>query len=238
MRTRALTRSLIPDRLLEPYFLRRQIPAQHRIAYSHGLISPLPLFFLEQIARWTVDEEVPGDFVECGVYKGGSAGVLGIEMMRDTGAQRRLRLYDSFQGMPAAGPEDGGGSQTLHGSWVGSVRSTRRNLRRVGVPPARFEIVPGWFDRTLPRARGRPIALLHVDCDFYAPVRLSLETLYADVSPGGYVVVDDYGCFEGARRATEEFIARELPGTDLEYAGGDAVFFRRPPARDGASAGG
>lgn len=208
--------------------MRRRISVQHRIAYSHGLTSALPLLFLEQLARWVVEQEIPGDFVECGVYKGGSAGILGVEMMRSTDARRRLRLFDSFEGMPAAGPEDDALAHTLRGAWVGSARRTRKNLKRLGIPARRFEIVPGWFEQTLPGASGRPIALLHLDCDFYAPVRLGLETLYPDVSPGGYVVVDDYGCFEGSRRATDEFLARELPGTELAFAGGDAVYFRRP----------
>jgi len=146
---------------------------------------------------------IEGDIVECGVYKGGSAAVLGSAMVRlDDERPRKLWLFDSFAGMPPAGEQDGAFSHTLKVTYVGSEQQTRALLGQAGVPPGRFEIVKGLYADTFPTVE---IPLLHIDCDFYEPHKLTLEKFYPAVSPGGFVVLNDYGIYKGARAATDEF---------------------------------
>jgi O-methyltransferase len=130
--------------------------------------------------------------------------------------------------MPAAGEQDDEYSRALQGKFVGSEAVTRRILRRVGAPPERFEIVTGWFAETLARVGAASIALLHVDCDFYDPVKLVLDTFYDRVEPGGYVVLNDYGSFQGCRTATDEFLARLPSKPALMQIDRDAYYFERP----------
>lgn len=80
-------------------------------------------------------------------------------------------------------------------------------MRLVGADARWVRVVPGWFDRTLPQTETGPIAILHVDADWYESVRLVLHCLYERVSVGGFVVIDDYGGWLGAHRATDEFLA-------------------------------
>ena len=207
-------------------------PLPFRTVLPYTLLSTLNLFFLQELARRVDRLGIRGDFVECGVYRGGSAGVLGYEAVRST-FERRLWLYDSFVGMPVASEYDDDYSRMIQGKFVGSEARTRRILQRFGVPGDRFKIVVGWFEDTMPRSETFPIALLHVDCDFYHPVKLTLETFYKQIEPLGYVVLNDYGSFQGCRTATDEFLAKLGINVPLIQIDRDAYYFQKPnPAVD------
>ena len=215
---RAVPKRLLPGRVDEPW----------HSGIRNSLLTPLNLYFLNELMQRVGRLGIQGDIVECGVYKGGSAAVLGWSMMRLEGAPRRLWLFDSFAGMPPAGDEDGDFSHTLEGAYVGSEQRTRDLLARVEVPSDRYEIATGLFEDTFPAIETPPTALLHVDCDFYEPVKLTLEKFYPRLAPGGFVVLNDYGIYKGARQATDEFLA--AAGLDVEPVAIDptASFFQKP----------
>lgn len=196
------------------------------IVIPHSLVDPMNLAFLQRVAQRLNAERVPGAFVECGVYRGGSAGVLAFEAMRTP--DRELWLFDAFAGMPPASDKDDDRARAIEGEFVGSEQQTRRILERVGMDPARTHLRAGWFEDTFPAADVAPVALLHVDCDFYDPVKLTLETFYPRLSPGAYVVINDYGSYEGCRVATDEFLA--AIEEDVVPAALDlhVVFFQKP----------
>ena len=146
---------------------------------------------------------VPGAIVDCGVWNGGSSVLLSL------GApSRRVWAFDSFAGLPPPGALDGADSAGWEGAYRGSAVRVRDGFARYS-NTARLRIVEGWFEDTMPTVADEigPIALLHVDADWYESVKLALETFYPAVSPGGVVVIDDYTSWTGARRATDEFRA-------------------------------
>jgi O-methyltransferase len=202
-----------------------------RSAYRHSQVTALNLHFLHELTERLGRLGVEGDIVECGVYRGGSASVLGWSMMqlRD-GSPRRLWLFDSFAGFPKASDRDGAFSHSLEGRYVGSEELTRQLLARAGVPPERYRIVAGRFEDTFANVQTPPVALLHVDCDFYEPVKLTLEKFFEHMTPGGFVVLNDYGIYKGAHEATDEFL--EARGLELEPVAIDptASFFQKPGA--------
>jgi O-methyltransferase len=203
------------------------LPMPFRAVRPHSLLSNLNLFFLQELALRCDRLCVPGDFVECGVYRGRSAGVLGYAAIRSP-FDRRLWLYDAFMGMPVASVHDDDYSRSIQGKYVGSEVQTRRILWRLGIPENRFKIVAGWFEDTLPKSESFPVALLHIDCDFYNPVKLTLETFYDWLEPLGYVVLNDYGSFQGCRKATNEFLDNleaNIPLIQIDQA---AYFFQKP----------
>ena len=220
---RRLARRLLPEPPADGGF-----DEPWRSAYRDSLVTPLNLHLLHELTERLGRLEIAGDVVECGVYKGGSAAVLGWSMMRLEGEPRKLWLFDSFAGMPAAGERDGSYSHTLEGSYVGSEESTRGLLGSVGVPDDRFKIVTGLFQETFPTVPTPRTALLHVDCDFYEPVKLTLEKFFPSLSPGGFVVLNDYGIYKGARAATDEFLTAQ--GLEIEPVAIDptAAFFQKP----------
>jgi O-methyltransferase len=95
--------------------------------------------------------------------------------------------------------------------------------------PSPFRFVKGWFEETIPEHRRElaPIALLHLDGDWYESTKFCLEQLWDLVSPAGYVIIDDYGWWKGCRAAVDEFVAAVDPPVELEQAG-VARYFRKP----------
>jgi O-methyltransferase len=149
--------------------------------------------------------QIPGDIVECGVCNGGTAALLGHACQR-AGIQRKLRLFDSFQGLPAPSREDGQRAQGYEGKCLGQIGHVREVLGRMKIPDQQVDIIPGWFNETFPKTRIDPIAFLHIDADFYEPVKLCLQTFWDSIAPGGCVVFDDYHLWEGCDRAAHEFL--------------------------------
>jgi O-methyltransferase len=227
--TKAIVYRILPQFLLELAYDIRYFgfPKPFKTVRPHSLLSNINLFFLQELAQRLEREEVPGDFVECGVYRGGSAGVLGYEARRSK-FERKLWLYDSFAGMPEAIDKDDDYSRALQGTCVGSEKQTRRIMHRLSIPDEQYTIVVGLFEDTLPKSERTKIALLHIDCDFYNPVKLSLETFYDSVQPGGYVLLNDYGCFQGSRLATDEFISNLNQDITLVQIDRDAYYFQKP----------
>lgn len=207
------------------YSAFRGLPEPFRTVRPYSLLTYLNLFYLQELARRLDADGLEGDFVECGVYQGGSAGVLGFAALASR-FQRFLWLYDSFAGMPPASDEDDAFSHSLEGKAVGSEETTRELLRKLGV--TRYEIEAGWFEDTFATARLTPTALLHVDCDLYESVRLTLSTFYPVVVSGGYIILNDYGHYAGCRTATDAFLAANTPRPELVQIGEDAWFFRKP----------
>ena len=123
---------------------------------------------------------------------------------------------------------DGAFSHQLEGKYVGSEGSSRDLLALAGVPPERYEIVHGLFSETFAAVSTPPTALVHVDCDFYEPVKLSLEKFYPALAPGGFVVLNDYGIYRGAREATDEFLAAHAPDVQPVPIDPTAAFFQKP----------
>lgn len=227
MQSRAFLRNHLPESVVRLYRRAKYwgLPEPLRTARVDSLISTHGLCFLQEVGRRLNEDGVGGDFVECGVYKGGSATLLAAAI-RSASLPRRLFLYDAFAGMPRANPvKDDAASQALEKRFVGDERLTRKSVGRY-LRPGEYEIAKGWFSETFQTLPMGPIALLHIDCDFYDPVKLCLETFYDRVVSGGYIIIDDYGAYEGCRRATDEFIARHaLPLRQVDLC----VFYIQKP---------
>jgi O-methyltransferase len=180
---------------------------------------------LHRCARLLDAESVAGDFVECGVYQGATAAILG-EAIRKT-PSRSLWLFDSFQGLPAPTAIDGAAAPEYTGKLVGNEQNVRRLLRKAGAPSDRVKVIAGWFKDTLPQASVRKVALLHIDADWYDSVRLCLECFYDRIAPGGIIVLDDWDWWPGCKAAVEEFVAARGTPFTLQRSGG-APWFRKP----------
>jgi O-methyltransferase len=169
-------------------------------------------------------EGVAGSFVDCGVWNGGSTILLAA-----AAPGREVWAYDSFEGLPEAGPLDGDESRAATGACLGAEEKLREGFRRYA-EPERLHVVRGWFEETFQRTAHEPgpIALLHADGDWYESVKLTLETFYPRVVPGGYVAIDDYGHWVGARRAVDEFraaVGDRAPLVAVDYTG---RYWRKP----------
>jgi O-methyltransferase len=185
-----------------------------RIAWlirRNTMVGPARIQNLSRLAQRIEDERIPGDVVECGVYKGGTAAILARSATRSP-LPRTVWLFDTFQGMPPATAADGSEADGWVGSLVSSPAHVENLLRRTGADLSRVRIVPGLFQHTFPSLRIPQIALLNIDADWYESVKLCLETFYNAVVPRGFISIDDYGAWPGCRRAVDEFFqSRSLP---------------------------
>lgn len=169
---------------------------------------------------------VPGAVVECGVALGGS-GILLATHLKD----RAFHGYDVFGQIPPPGPDDpaeaheryeviasgtsaGLGGDTYYGYMGDLLQRVSESFARYGLKP---HLHQGLFEKTLNPTW--PIALAHIDCDWYDPIKLCLERITPWLSPGARVVLDDYFVFGGAKRATDEFMSTHPGFTVIRKAG-------------------
>lgn len=190
-----------------------------RLVQPYTLVDPDRIKSLYALSRRIEQESIPGDVVECGVYNGGTAAVLGRAATHSR-MKRTLWLFDSFRGMPETAEVDGPEAREYVGQVLGSTKKVREVLRKAGADLDRVKIIEGWFQDTFPSAGISQIALLNIDADWYESVKLCLETFYDRIVPGGIVSIDDYGHWQGCRRAVDEFFAsRQLryPLQEVDY---------------------
>lgn len=183
------------------------------------------------------DENVPGAIVELGVAQGGCAGLMALADA-NTGKPRRIWLFDSYEGLPEPGERDFiEGKTGAHlrplpkGSCLGTVEQVSELLfDTLRQDRARITLVKGWFDQTVAptKAQVGPIAVLRIDADWYESVKTCLEELYDQVSPGGKVIIDDYGSCYGAERAVDEFLTERRISTTLVPDGRGGVTWTKP----------
>jgi hypothetical protein len=179
---------------------------------------------IRTLAQYVVDGAVPGDYVEAGVHVGDSAAAV-ARAFTGRGSRKKLYLFDSFEGMPkAVEAVDGGYAMELSPDdakkgWghEASAAAVSARLAGLGTPPEQVVLREGWFNATFssPPLPTGDVAFLMVDGDWYSSVLETLERWYDAVPPGGVVVLDDYGYWEGARRAVGDFLRRRPPGEEF-----------------------
>lgn len=184
------------------------------------------LYAVYEAVGYIVRNRIPGDLVECGVWKGGSSmmAALALAQHGDDGS-RRIWLYDTFAGMPEPGPRDAkldakpdGGDDSAakwrqhqadgHNAWnYGPLDEVRANMAATGFPAGRTVFVQGKVEETLAGRRPERIALLRLDTDFYESTKAELAALAPLLGPGSVLVVDDYGSWAGSKQAVDEWLA-------------------------------
>lgn len=172
-------------------------------------------------AVMAVDEKgLPGDIVECGAARGGSAALMGL-VLKDLGSKRTLWVCDTFEGIPEPTNDDPLEAQGYTGLFKGDLEEMKKLFSRFGILGS-CKFVKGMFQDTLPKIKVKQIAVLHLDGDWYESTKCGLDCLYDKVVPGGLIQIDDYGHWSGCRKAFDEFCHQRsiYPSlTQLDYTG-------------------
>lgn len=194
------------------------------------MTSPERLWALLQAVKYVSARKIPGDFVECGVWRGGSSmlAALTFQEARDI---RKFWLYDTFEGMPAPTSDDvravGGSAaekfeQTADGEfsdWCrASLDDVKANMASTGYS-GEVEYIKGKVEDTLPKVTPKQISILRLDTDWYESTKAELEILYPLLAPGGILIIDDYGWWEGARKAVDEFFTDPVLIHRIDFTG-------------------
>ncbi|HET7328293.1 MAG TPA: TylF/MycF/NovP-related O-methyltransferase [Nocardioidaceae bacterium] len=180
------------------------------------------LFGLILATRYIAAHRIPGDIVECGVWRGGSMQAVALTLLAAGVSDRDLHLFDTFEGMSAPTEKDrrrwGQGesaAELLAASdrdakiWAfAPFDDVRAAMDETEYPAERIHYHQGLVEETVPELAPERISLLRLDTDWYESTRHELEHLYDRLVPGGVLIIDDYGGWEGSRLATEEFLAK------------------------------
>lgn len=165
---------------------------------------------------------IEGDVVECGVWRGGSMAAAARTLTEMRCTNRRLYLFDTFAGMPEPGEQDvnfagesAGVRYREHGgegeqsAWCqASEAEVKQVMSASGYDETRIHLVKGRVEETIPAQAPEKISLLRLDTDFYGSTRHELEHLWPRLSRGGVIIIDDYGHWQGARAAADEYFSR------------------------------
>ena len=173
---------------------------------------------------------VPGDLIETGAWRGGSTIYMRAILKAHGDTDRTVWVADSFEGLPAYDGRyeaDAGDQHHTRDELAISVESVEENFRRYDLLDEQVRFLVGWFSDTLPTAPIEQLAVLRLDGDMYSSTMDALDALYDKVSPGGYVIVDDYGAVPACAQAIHDFRdARGItdPIEEIDWAG---VFWRK-----------
>lgn len=170
--------------------------------------------------RYIQQHRIPGAIVECGVWRGGSMHAVARTLDELGDHSREIYLFDTFEGMPPPSDKDvridGATAQgllatrnkTAHVWAIATLDDVENGLAQLPYPKERFHCVPGRVEDTVPGQAPEQIALLRLDTDWYESTAHEFEHLYPRLAPGGVLMIDDYGWWQGSRDATEEFLKR------------------------------
>lgn len=164
---------------------------------------------LQACVESVVREQVPGDLIEAGSWRGGASLLMRATLNTLGAEERTVWVSDSFQGFPQADGDLSAGydlSVDLAGADFLAVplEEVRETFARFGCEQG-VEFLPGFFQDTLPAVSGRQWSLLRLDGDTYDAIAVALKSLYPGLSVGGYVIIDDYGSLDQCREAVEDF---------------------------------
>ena len=212
-----------------------RLPQAHRILRSHpDLDSDFARLYVacapftatspeRMYSLWTAvchvhRRAIPGDIVECGVWRGGSSMLAAMTLHELRSTDRRVFLFDTFSGMTEPSARDG---RSLLTHWeqargdraapivaYASLGEVRSNMARTPLDPSLLTFVQGRVEDTIPARAPAEIAVLRLDTDWYDSTRHELEDLWPRLQPGGVLIIDDYGHYDGARTAVDEYFAR------------------------------
>lgn len=188
----------------------------------YTMTSPERILALCNAVEYVVRSGIEGSFVECGVWRGGSMAAAARTLTQHRDVERELWLYDTFEGMSEPTSQDvdcwGGDAAKLlteqdradaKSVWcVSGLQEVKNVMAETGYSRERIHYIEGKVEDTLPERKPEKIALLRLDTDWYESTRCELEHLFPRLQPGGVLIIDDYGHWQGCRKAVDEYIAK------------------------------
>lgn len=189
----------------------------------YTMTSPERIAHLVTAVLYMHENRIAGSVVECGVWRGGSMMIV-ARLLQELGDRTRdLFLFDTYDGMPLPSDQDRDATGAPASELLKMQPKTRDNLfwayapieevaanmHSTGYPADKVHLIKGQVEQTIPDAAPDNIGLLRLDTDWYASTLHELEHLYPRLAHLGVMIVNDYGCWQGAQQAVDEFFARQ-----------------------------
>lgn len=187
---------------------------------------------IENCIKEVIRDDVPGDFIEAGVWRGGVVilmkAILDFHGIRD----RNIWCADSFEGLPSPNEIDRRIDPTANFSdrdfLSVSQERVENNFRRFGLLDKNVKFLKGWFCDTLPIAPIKKLSIIRLDGDLYESTMDALTNLYPKLQPGGFLIIDDYASWAGCRKAVDEYREIHSITAELQRIDNHAYFWRVP----------
>lgn len=192
-----------------------------RSVKSYTMTSSEKLYTLIQGVKYIVQSNVPGDIVECGVWRGGSMMAIAHTLLRLDHTEKSLFLFDTFSGMSEPTDLD----VNVHGlkasdkfrkkrrddgrtDWAhASLGEVKKNLLQTGYEESKINFIEGKVEDTIPEKAPESISLLRLDTDWYKSTKHELIYLFPRLSKNGIIIIDDYGLWKGSQKAVDEYFS-------------------------------
>jgi len=199
---------------------------------AHTMIGLRRLHALRALVERTLNENIAGEYIETGVWRGGACILMRGVLAAYGEKRRRVFCADSFSGLPrpdaAAYPADRKDQLYKIQELAVSLDSVKANFAKYGLLDDQVRFVAGWFRDTLPALAAERFALLRLDGDMYESTLVALEALYPRLSPGGFVIIDDYGALPNCRKAVDEFLGRRGENVHIQASDHTGVWWQKP----------
>jgi hypothetical protein len=240
---RTLVRRLGVDttRYKNPDFDPRAL-ALIRAVNPYTMTSAERVFALIQAVEYVVRAGIPGSIVECGVWRGGSMMAVAKTLIELDATDRDLYLFDTFEGMTRPGELDVSYEGEPASAWferlkrgqdgsnwcLATLEEVQRNMLSTGYPADRVKLIRGKVEDTIPGRAPESLSILRLDTDWYESTYPELVHLYPRLSAGGVLLIDDYGHWQGQRRAVDGYFAgHPILLNRVDYSGRVAVKVQR-----------
>jgi O-methyltransferase/8-demethyl-8-(2,3-dimethoxy-alpha-L-rhamnosyl)tetracenomycin-C 4'-O-methyltransferase len=197
---------------------------------AHTMVGVDRLNNVRNLVQMALDENIPGDFIETGVWRGGCCilmrGILAANGVRE----RKVYVADSFEGLPAPKPElyPADHDCRLHArpELAVPLDVVKANFDRYGLLDDQVLFIKGFFSDTLPSLKCGHFALIRLDGDMYESTYVALQHLHPKLSPGGFVIIDDFGVIPQCRQAVFDYREQQKIGTPIHTIDNSGVWWR------------
>lgn len=197
---------------------------------AHTMIGRKRLNNTRVLAERAIQNGIPGDFIETGVWRGGACVMMRAVCEAHGDATRKVICADSFEGLPPPNaddyPADSGDKHHNVKLLSVSLDDVKNTFAAYGLLDRQVEFLKGWFKDTLPRL-DRAFAVVRLDGDMYESTIQALDALYPRLSPGGYLIVDDYGAVPACRQAVQEYREQHNITEEIHRVDWTGVWWRK-----------
>jgi len=184
---------------------------------NYTMTSKEKMYALYKSVKYLIDSKIPGDFVECGVWQGGSTMLIASTLRTLKQTNRKIYLYDTFKGMSEPTSKDCRlndpsikAKKIWHNNWCFSPLSeVKKNMFSTGYPQNKLVFIKGKVENTIPKTIPSKISLLRLDTDWYQSTKHELTHLFPVLAKNGVLIIDDYGYWAGSKKAVDEYFSNK-----------------------------
>ena len=216
-----------------PFGLRKRELGLDWPAEAETMIGMQRLTSLQHCVETVLTDDIPGDLIECGVWRGGACILMRAVLAAYEDEMRCVWVADSFAGVPRPDPANYKADKSIGMRFdlaasilAVSEKEVRANFERYGLLDDQVRFLPGWFKDTLPDAPIDRLSVLRLDGDLYESTIQALDALYPRLSPGGFCIVDDY-VIKACRQAVTDYRAKHRISAEIVDIDGSSALWRK-----------